>query len=372
VDVEIVKIFNNNVIQFLQANDLEGENNLERVGRIIAKKRVELKALNANGSTTKWTRYGLDLATLIKQDPTAIYQVRVGFRRNYSNYTCNTEGSSKSDLQGMTVIQSPDEMDENGENWEQQQSMWSYNWNGGESNGDENGYDYNQRQNPCSPNYYNNDHFARRNVFASDLGIIAKKGGDNSMFIAVSDLKTTFPRGSVKLDIYDFQQQIMASAITNTDGTAVLKDIKGSPWMVVATVGNQKGYLPLSSNNALNLSRFDVAGETTQKGLKGFLYGERGVWRPGDSLHLNFILEDKDNKLPDDYPVTLELYDPRGTLQLRQTTVENVKNMYPFRLATRPDAPDGNVASRRKSGRCNVFTTLENRNRQAKSFENQP
>lgn len=347
VDVEIVKIFNNNILQFLQANDLEGQNDLERVGRIIALKRIELKSLNANASTTKWTRYGLDLATLIKQDPTAIYQVRIGFRKNYSNYTCTTEGSAKDDLNGMTLIQNTDLEEDAGENWESQKSIWRYDFNSGESNGE---YNYQDRSNPCKTAYYNNEHFARRNVFASDLGIIAKKGGDNSIFVAVSDLKTTYPRGSVKLDVYDYQQQIIGSAITNSDGVAVLKDIKGKAWMVVATVGNQKGYLPLSDNNALNLSRFDVAGETTQKGLKGFLYGERGVWRPGDSLHLNFMLEDKDNKLPDDYPVTLELYDPRGTLQLRTTTVENVKNIYPFHVSTRSDAPTGTWRADVKAG----------------------
>ena len=29
------------------------------------------------------------------------------------------------------------------------------------------------------------------------------------------------------------------------------------------------------------------------KGLKGYIYGERGVWRPGDTLYLTFMLEDK-------------------------------------------------------------------------------
>ncbi len=36
----------------------------------------------------------------------------------------------------------------------------------------------------------------------------------------------------------------------------------------------------------------DVAGEALQKGLKGFIYGERGVWRPGDNLYLSFIFND--------------------------------------------------------------------------------
>ena len=347
VDVEIVKIFNNNILQFLQTNDFEGDNELERVGRIIMQKRVTLKDLNPSASTMKWTRYGIDLAELVKKDPNAIYQVRIGFRHNYTNYTC-TGSDIKDDLNGMTMMHEPTDFTDTEENgyWEDK-SIWRYDWNGGDATGE---YNYQERQNPCTPYYYNNDHFVRRNVFASDLGIIAKKGADNSIFVAVSDLKSTYPRGSVKLEVFDYQQQPLASAMTNSDGVAVLSDIKGKPWVVVATVGDQKGYLPLSNQNALNLSRFDVAGAEMQKGLKGFLYGERGVWRPGDSLHLNFMLEDKDNKLPDDYPITLELYDPKGVMQLRQTTVENVKNIYPFRIATRPDAPTGTWRADIKAG----------------------
>ena len=106
IDVEIVKIFNNNILQFLQTNDFEGENQLERVGRIVLQKRVALKDLNPSASTMKWTRYGVDLAQLVKRDPNAIYQVRIGFRRSYTNYTCTASGA-KDDLNGMTVMHEP-------------------------------------------------------------------------------------------------------------------------------------------------------------------------------------------------------------------------------------------------------------------------
>ncbi len=351
VDVEIVKIFNNNILQFLQTNDLDGNGELERVGKIILQKRIALKDLNPNASAMRWTRYGLNLSDLIKQDPTAIYQIRVAFRRSYTNSNCG-HSTAKDDLNGMKMVQDGDfveseENDNDSNNWENKSSIFRYNWNGGEK---ASGYEWNQRQNPCHASYYNSDNFVRRNIFASDLGIIAKKGGDGSIFVAVSDLKSTFPRGNIKLDIYDYQNQIISSATTNSDGVAVIKDVVGKPWVVVATAGTERGYLPLSSNNSLSLSRFDVAGATIQKGLKGFLYGERGVWRPGDSLALNFILEDKEQKLPDDYPITLELYDPKGVLQIRTTSIENVKDIYPFKIATRADAPTGTWRADVKAG----------------------
>ncbi len=76
--------------------------------------------------------------------------------------------------------------------------------------------------------------------------------------------------------------------------------------------------------NSLSLSKFDVSGSKTQKGLKGYIYGERGVWRPGDSIHLTFLLNDADNKLPKNHPVKLEVTDPSGKLMYKNVTSENL------------------------------------------------
>ena len=337
VDVEILKIFNNNILQFLQANGMEGGDNMANVGRIIMQKKIALKAINPTASAMKWTRYGLDLSDLVKRDPSAIYQVRLCFRKSYVN---NSACAGKSDNM-ITLSSTSNDIetsdDASGEFENESNSYFNYNWNGGE--GGQN--DYKQLQNPCNNSYYNSDHFVKRNIFCSNLGMIAKKGTDNSVFVAVSDLKTATPKSGVKLDLYDYQQQIIATATTTGEGIFIFDKINGKPWCVVATEGKQKGYLTLGNNNSLNMSRFDVAGADVQKGIKGFLYGERGVWRPGDSLHLNFMLNDRDNKLPDNFPITLELYDAKGSLQYRTTSIDNVKSIYPFNIATRNDAPTG-------------------------------
>ena len=49
----------------------------------------------------------------------------------------------------------------------------------------------------------------------------------------------------------------------------------------------------MATGVALPVSHFDVGGETVVDGLKGHLYGDRGVWRPGDSIYLTFALQDR-------------------------------------------------------------------------------
>ena len=81
---------------------------------------------------------------------------------------------------------------------------------------------------------------------------------------------------------------------------------------MIASQGRQTGYMQEYDGNQLSMSSFDVSGQTVQRGIKGFIYGERGVWRPGDVIHLGFMLNDRTKKLPANHPVTLELYTPPG------------------------------------------------------------
>ena len=348
VEVEVFKIFDNNILQFLQSNELDGNYDMQRVGRVILQEKVPLKNLNPNANTASWTRYALDLSKLMEQDPNAIYQLRIGFRPEYSTWFCGTSAKSSED-KNLTVMEAGQL------EGAEIKSFWG-GWYG--IDGYYNDYRWEDREDPCRPAYYNYENFVLRNVIASDLGIIAKGGKDGSMFVAVSNLKTAEPASGATLEFFDYQQQFMASATTNSEGIAQL-DLKRTPFAVVASLGAQKGYLKLLDGNALSMSRFDVAGAVAQKGLKGFIYGDRGVWRPGDSLFLNFILDDKSGKLPANHPITFELYDPRGQLQQKRVTTENVDDLYPLPIATSLDAPTGNWTAKVKVGGAHFSKILK-------------
>lgn len=194
VDLEIFKIFQSNILHFLQINDLEGENELERVGKIIHQQRIALSDLNPEANSATWQRYALDLSEFIQKDPGAIYQVRLSFRRSYAAYACpvSTAADKEEELTRFGA------MDENG----QIKSLWggyrgiyfSDDWSEDEE------YTWENRDNPCAPEYYYSEHFVARNVFVSDLGITAKWGRDRSLFLCTTDLLTAKPVGGVKIE----------------------------------------------------------------------------------------------------------------------------------------------------------------------------
>lgn len=51
------------------------------------------------------------------------------------------------------------------------------------------------------------------------------------------------------------------------------------PYMVLAEANGDAAFVRVERGAALSLSNFDVGGTTDTKGIKGYLFGERGVWR---------------------------------------------------------------------------------------------
>ena len=331
VDISISKVFENNITQFLQVNNLDGNYEMHRVGRNVLRKKIQLD----NAGVTdlgKWNRFTLDLATLINTEPGAIYQITIDFKKDYAAYICEDDDGG-GDVSGEETIDEGYEgdgyYDEEGNYYED--------------------YDWQQRDNPCHSTYYRQNRKAIRNVLASDLGMLAKRGNDGTTTVFVTDLKTTKPQSGIALEFLDYQQQVLGTASTDGDGKAEYKG-KDSPFLVIAKNGAQRGYLRLQDGESLSLSNFDVSGESINKGIKGFLYGDRGVWRPGDSLYLSFILEDKNKVLPAAHPVVFELQNPQGVVANRQVKSSSENGFYRFATATSPDALTGDWTARVKVG----------------------
>jgi uncharacterized protein YfaS (alpha-2-macroglobulin family) len=334
IDVRVIRIFEDNVPQFLQTNRLEDEKELKRVGRIVARKTFRLDE-DKSVDLRDWSTHALDLSELIKTEPGAIYQVAIGFRKSQyldacgaSNEPVNLNDKPEKDMLAM-------EWDWDTYEESQDDSYWDY-W--------EEDYNYRYRDNPCKNEYYHSGRVVKRNVLASDLGLIAKRG-DDELFVAVTDLKSTRPKANVTLEAFNYQNQSLATATTDAEGKARLS-LPATPYLLIAKEGSQRGYLRLDDGSSLSLSRFDIQGVSYQRGLKGYLYGERGVWRPGDNIYLHFILEDQEKELPADHPVIFELFNPKGQRVDRQMNRSGLNGFYAFQTRTAANALTGNYLAR--------------------------
>ena len=341
-DLSVIRIFENNVLMFMQTNSLASANELRRSGRLVYKKTLWL-GKDTSKDIHNWENYSIDLAGLIRQEPGAIYRVILSFRQEYSAYPCGgvdnqeIKFADNNTPDGLMKVSGSALSEADEAVWDTPEAYYYY--NGGTM--DWSVYRWKERDNPCHPSYYmNSDRAAACNVFASNLGMIVKRNSLNKLWIAVSNILDTNPVGKAQVTVYNFQLQPIGKGETNGEGFVEISS-KGTPFIVVAEAEKQKAYVRVVDGEEQSVSRFDVGGKEIQKGLKGFIYGERGVWRPGDTLHISFILEDREKRIPDKHPVALEIYNPKGQFYTKMISTQGMNGFYTFDVPTQAGDPTG-------------------------------
>lgn len=124
--------------------------NMIKLGRIIHQQTIVLENINPNSNRQTWLTYGLDLSKMITPEPGAIYEVRIGFQPDYSNFPC-AAGKRK------LVLNEYDDFS----GTKEYTSIWSP-WGNYEYEGSESTmtcYDY---EDPCCQSYYSSHNFARK------------------------------------------------------------------------------------------------------------------------------------------------------------------------------------------------------------------
>ncbi|MDO6599673.1 Ig-like domain-containing alpha-2-macroglobulin family protein [Tenacibaculum sp. 1_MG-2023] len=321
VDATIYKVYKDNMLQFLQSNKISNAGYIRTVGRPVAAHTINL----ASGGLQldKNNAFAIDLADIITPEAGAMYRLELNYNQEYATYQCDGKENN------INIVYGKKELNEafyNSTNYYNNYNYRNYNWN--------------DRENPCTSSYYYNKNISK-NIVASNLGVTVKKGTNNSIFIAVTDLLTTKPVKAASVKLVNLQQQEVKTSKTSSDGIARFENVPQAYFAVISK-GNNTTYIKLNDGEALSMSKFDVSGIKLQKGIKGYIYGERGVWRPGDNIFLTFVLNDNANPIPDGHPIKFELTNPHGKIIDRKILHKNPDNVYAYTTKTDQDAPTGN------------------------------
>ncbi len=330
VDVQVVQIFADNMLQFLQSNTLEGSSNLKSTGRLIARKHLRLDA-DKGRNLNQWNNYSIDLDELIKDKEGSLFRVYLSFTKQDALVACEQEENQLDENTSRDGVTAKDMANWSGSSWYDPDYYYPP------------GFSWRERDNPCHNSYYYYERFVSRNVMASNLGLIAKNKdlASNEFVFYATNLETAKPVAGVQVQLYDYQQQIITSGITTSDGSFALKAELIKPFVAVASYQGQFAYVGMEGGSALSLNRFDVSGKQLQEGMKGYIYTERGVYRPGDTIHTAFMLQSMNADLPGNYPAVIEVYNARDQLVHRQTNNKPDKGLYVFRVPTKAEMPTG-------------------------------
>ena len=118
VDVTVIRIYENNVAQFLQVNNLQGHYEMTRVGRPVVKKTIKLD-VDRLVDLHKPNQFGINLEEFVNAEPGAIYNVKFSFKPGYSLYRCQNDTTNmfgKEDSEGSTLQSLEEEYDDAAQN----------------------------------------------------------------------------------------------------------------------------------------------------------------------------------------------------------------------------------------------------------------
>ncbi len=160
-------------------------------------------------------------------------------------------------------------------------------------------------------------------VMVTDLGSMAH-WDDKSLHMFVHNLWTLKPVKSASVTVYSDKQQKLATAFTNAEGLVTFEGFPtslGRPKVAVIEKGNDYTFLELqerygthridNSQNEFNPSKYD-----------GFIYTDRDLYRPGDTVHLRFIGRTNIGIDPlADIPLQIVINQPNGK-EIQSSTVK--------------------------------------------------
>jgi len=168
----------------------------------------------------------------------------------------------------------------------------------------------------------------RRLVLVTDLGILVKKALDGAQDVFVQSIHSGNAVTGATVDVIGKNGLVAFSRPTDATGRAQFPRLDGltrerAALMYVVRRGDDTSFLPLTrSDRGLDLTRFDVGGVQNARipdQLSAYLFSDRGLYRPGDTIHVAAIVKAAGwVKSLVGLPLEVEVVDPRGLTVKRE------------------------------------------------------
>ena len=163
---------------------------------------------------------------------------------------------------------------------------------------------------------------AARWLIVTDLAFTAYRGADG-LDVAVRSLQSAEPQSGVEVQLVAQSNEILSTKRTGGDGhvefSAPLMNGEGGyrPRMLMA-YGKNGDFAVLDLDRApVDLSNQPISGRHRPDTADAFVYLDRGVYRPGESVKASLLLRDGAGQAIDDRAGAMVLYQPNGLEQAR-------------------------------------------------------
>ncbi|WP_337044099.1 alpha-2-macroglobulin family protein [Emticicia sp. 17c] len=162
--------------------------------------------------------------------------------------------------------------------------------------------------------YYNTSKL----VSVSDLGIITKKSDDgNAVMVFVNSIIDTQALSGIEVNLISTNNQLIATQKTDSKGIVIFdKLLEKAPnfqvAMVTARTDSDFNYM-LLEDTRVETSRFEVEGKRANaSGYDAFVYGDRDIYRPGETINFNTVVRDSKWASAENIPLKIKILLPNG------------------------------------------------------------
>ena len=176
----------------------------------------------------------------------------------------------------------------------------------------------------------------------TDLGLTVHRGNDH-VTVMTTELETAQPAAGVEVDLYSRANTLLGSAVTDQDGLAEISDLEPEEVTVALARREQDVNYLVLEEGSLGTGDFDVHGDPYPEDdeLDALIYGERELYRPGETLLFQALIRSHDLTRTASQPITATIYNADGDKIYENTHEPDDYGRIDIEQATPLDAPTG-------------------------------
>ncbi len=204
---------------------------------------------------------------------------------------------------------------------------------------DKDGVDYDFPQDTADwkkEQFFNKFGKIQKHLIFSNIALLAQQI-DNKLEVLALDITSNKPLPQVQINAINPKNQVIAKSTSNAQGLSTFENANKIMYLN-ATQGKDTTILRL--NSPLSLEGFDTQGLESTSNVNAYIYTDRGVYRPGDTAHINIIAR-ADNKSVT-HPISISITSPQGKVVLEDFMLkEQLFGLYHYDFKSEKSAQTG-------------------------------
>lgn len=193
---------------------------------------------------------------------------------------------------------------------------------------------------------YDENEFSSQALVISDIGLSTYQGPDG-LHVFARSLESAKALSGVEVSLIARNNKELGKIKTQKNGHATFNEkiINGKggntpAFISASSQGKQFTVLNLR-NEPFNLEDRGDEGRDANNTTDGYLFTERGIYRPGETVHHVCLLRDKEGQALKQHPLTLKLFRPDGVLAEQLVLQDKGNGAYLYDYAINGSAQSG-------------------------------